>query len=69
MPPPLRYYTSSRKDAVQLDFQPHADTILGVIKELRGKPQVDENAIRETRASRVHHQEGAAAAQSRKAPR
>jgi hypothetical protein len=54
---------------VQLDFQPHADTILGVSKELRGKPQVDENAIRETRASRVHHQEGAAAAQSRKAPR
>jgi integrase len=37
---------------------------LGVIKELRGKAQVDaEDAIRAARASRVCHQEGAAAAQ------
>jgi hypothetical protein len=37
---------------------------LGVIKELRGKPQMDaDDAIRAARASRVRHQEGAAAAQ------
>jgi integrase len=37
---------------------------LGVIKELRGKPQMNaEDAIRAARASRVRHEEGAAAAQ------
>jgi hypothetical protein len=36
---------------------------LGVIKELRGKPQMDaDDAIRAARASLVRHQQGAAAA-------